>query len=915
MNRQLALPLDDDALIEADSSEALAAYLRQKRAAIAEAIKAGAPGLETARAHSDLVDSILRRTLQIACGRAGGGAAPESIPVAVVATGGYGRREMCLYSDVDLTFVPHRDGDPLVDRVIKEMFNLVMRVFIDSNGVEVGYAYRLLEDCRSLDHQTTCGLLDARLVAGSTRVFLQLEDAFREGFHHAEFIFDKIAERERQRHEAGDTARVVEPNVKVGVGGLRDLQTAVWLIQAVEGLDAAKVRGERCWEALERFGGLTRDEVHALAEAKELLFRIRNALHAITGAERDQLVVTRQEEVAHVLGFVEPALRAPEDDPPVELFMRRYFQAASLIDCCCTAVRQRVQRGRIMIGIGLDCVEGRIEPASDALDAEDPSWMLWVCEVAQRYGLEISHGLRRRMARLTAAPPTAYDTQMVADTFTRILGSAQPIYPSLSVMAETGILAWLVPEFAVTLDLIPYDPSHDYTVGQHSLRVVRNLDTLKADSGPEETRDYRMIMQHLPNPEQLYLAALLHDAGKAVPNVPHSDTGADIVTAVCARLGWSETATANARFLVQHHLLMDQTSTLLDLNQEETIRDFVSVVNDLDRLNMLYLLTWADTSAVGAGIWTQVKARFLRDLLHRAERLLAGEESEGLDAADLARIRRSILRDLSLANLPPEEVEAHVAGMPPTYILNTSLEEMTLHLDYVRRARQGEPVVDFVDPRDSTYTELTVCVLDDPEPGLLSKITGVLYACDLNVHSAQVFTRRDASASGASTHGSPDIAIDRLYVDFRGRQLTPGKRKEVATSLREVLTGASTVADLLARKRKQVTIGGPVESISINNRFTDRYGLVQVECADAQPALYRVSGALSSLGWDIISARVTQIAGNTVASFYVTGTRELSEAEARERLARVMPAEPHTPRRRPEMRAGIRRTRDDSQKP
>jgi [protein-PII] uridylyltransferase len=459
-------------------------------------------------------------------------------------------------------------------------------------------------------------------------------------------------------------------------------------------------------------------------------------------------------------------------------------------------------------------------------------------------------------------------------------------------MADLGILGWLLPEMGEIMNLIPYDPSHEYTVGQHTLYVTQHLDSLRSADGSEEMRDLRQIMGELPHPEQLYLAALLHDAGKTTDDRPHSETGEELALEVCRRLRWEESAAANVAFLVRHHLLMAEVSRLRDLNLEETITEFTSMVDDLDRLNMLYLLTYADTNAVGPGVWTQVKGRFLRDLHRRAERVLAQEEAEEFDDAALARTRRRLLKELSVENLSPDEIAEHVERMPAPYILNTSLNEMALHIGFVRRVRQGVPVIDFHDERDSTFTEVTICTLDDPEPGLLSKIAGVLYAADLDVHSAQVFTRVAPRLDGEErpAQGGPErIAIDTLYVDFRGRQLTPGKRKEIASNLTAVLTGQIRVEEVLQKRRKSPEIGGPVERLTLRNDLSETYTVVEVSCADPRATLYRASGALSALRWDIHSARVSLSKNRSIASFYVTGAKEMREADARRALLQRMP--------------------------
>lgn len=879
----IQLPVDDERLLAIHTAEELSEFVRAEQARLEDCVRSGCPGLEYATRHSDVLDGVIRRMFAIACAKVGRNVAPETIPLSVVATGGYGRRELCPHSDIDLTFIPHRDGDPLLDRIVKEVFTLVMRVFIDANHMEVGYAYRLMDDCGNLDHQTTSGLLDARLIAGSPRQFIQFEHEFWTHFNPADFIFAKLEERRAARQKFGVETRLVEPHIKEGAGGLRDLQTAVWMVQARKGLTAARVRGDRVREVLARHGWVTETEVDNLLQAKEYLFRVRNALHVVSGAERDQLVVTRQEEVAELLGYKSSDPDDPAATPAVEQFMRDFYRCTTTIDRLSLDIMRRTENSRLVIGIGLDCKRRQIVPATGALVHDDPVWMLWACELAQKYGLDFSNDLERSIVDLLATNPAVHDDAQAAEVLTRILGSPRGAFRILQRMADIGILGWFIPEFGAVLDLIPYDPSHDHTIGQHSLHVVRCLDELRSPTVSEDLRDFRMLISELPNVEQLYLAALLHDVGKMVVGRPHAESGAEIAEKVAQRLGWSESAVANVKFLVREHLVMAETSRLRDLTLDETIREFTTTVDDLDRLHMLYLLTYADTYAVGAGVWTQVKAKFLRDLYHRAERILAGEDRDEHDDAQLTRTRRRLMRELSVENLPPDELAAHIESMPAPYILNTELREIALHVGYVRKAREGAPVVVFHDERDQTFTEVTICSLDDPQPGLLCKIAGVLFAADLGVHSAQVYTR---------VSGTERIALDTLCVDFRGRQLTPGKRKEVMQSLTAVLTSATAVGDLLTRKKKPAEIGGPVETLTLRDDLSEVYTVVELASNDARGVLYRATGALSRLRWDIHSAKVSMFHGRFVCCFYVVGARDMGETRAYAALNQLMPTIP-----------------------
>ena len=873
----------------------LGAYVRVEREALlarllnpGKDLRTGRPapvgGIAMSREFSDLMDAALHRMFGLACARSR--VDPETFPAAIVATGGYGRRELAPYSDIDLTFIPLREGDAPTDRVIREMFRLVMEVFINGCGLEVGYAYRLLADCGSLDHQTVCGLLDARLLAGSPRLFIQFEYAYWIGFNPADFIFTKLKEQ-KQRHEKwGHTPRVVEPHLKEGAGGLRDLHTAVWLTQARYQMAPSRVRGERAFAALAQEAGVPPEDILKLAAAKERLFQARNALHAVAGRKRDELVITRQEEVAALLG---EAGTAERDAPLIETFMADLYERLALIQRVTRQVDRSVERSRLILGVGLDCKRRQIVPANAALMSDDPSWLLWACELAQRYELEFGEDLERAAIALTEMNPVLMEEENAARIFTTIISQRGAITPILQQMADLGILGWRFPEFAPLLNLIPYDSSHDLTVGQHSLEVVANIERLLTHAPTEEESTMRRVLQELPHPEQLILAALLHDAGKAIADRPHAETGETMVEAVCRRLRWTEDATANVKFLVRHHLVMAETSRLRDLNLDATIRDFIKIVDDPERLNMLYLLTYADTKAVGAGVWTAVKGRYLSELWHRAGAALSEEEPALADEAMLTRARRRLLKDLSLTNLPESEVEEHLQAMPPYYLLNQRLETIALHVEYVKRVRAGLPVVDFHEQSAASVTELTVCALDDPAPGLLAKIAGALFAADLNVHSAQVVTRvteRD------------NIALDTLWVDYKGRPLARGKQQEASRMLTAVLAGTETVAELLekqAKRRFDKTLPNPiltpqsVRILSVRHEPADNMTIIEMAMDEIRGALWQVAEAFAKLGWDIQSAKLSAWRSAARANFYIAGLPHLREDAAREALAQVLP--------------------------
>jgi [protein-PII] uridylyltransferase len=726
-------------------------------------------------------------------------------------------------------------------------------VFLYGAGLKVGYAYRLLGDLGRLDHQTQTTLLDARLLCGDRALFRAFRAQFRAGLLTADFLFQKWAERQAvlARH-GGDQVYGVEPNVKEGAGGLRDIQNAEWM-----GEVRCHASLSRLWPALVGAGFVTADESGRIAEARRFLLCARAALHVVSGGARDVLTAEKQEAVAALLHYPD----SPEA-PAVESFMRDYYTHAAAARRVARKVMARCLDSELALGLGLASANRALVVADPEAAWRDPALPLHAAELAQAYGLALSGELEDAVAGYLRERPAPPDPALAGRVFTRLLSAGRGVADALDRLEDLGALAWLIPEFGPLMTLIPYDAAHDYTVGAHSLRVVRNLENLKAQGHLPE---HRRLMGEVAKPEALYLAALIHDIGKQWADGPHAETGARAAERICARLGWDAERTGKVTFLVREHLRMAETSRLRDLALDETTREFVRHVPDLDSLSMLYLLTYADTAAVGEGVWTEVQGRFLSELYARAAELLSAPAGEGGGppppaAPDLPRMRERIRKGLAQHNLPTDLILEHTRSLPAQYLLNTPLEEMYLHIALIGRLRETfAPAVDFKTDYGADHTELTICAYDDPRPGLLAKITGVLYAHDVNLHTAQVFTR-DASVR---------IAIDTLWVDFRGKPLSPGKRAALQEDLRRVLLGEVGVGALLQAHKKPLK-EQTIYAARVDENASERFSLLEVSAPDETGVVYRLARALCALSWNIHAARLSVWGSRARDAFYVT---------------------------------------------
>ncbi|GBC93041.1 Bifunctional uridylyltransferase/uridylyl-removing enzyme [bacterium HR15] len=798
---------------------------------------------EFARQYTALIDTALQWLYQWAYEQAAQEVAliPQET-LAILATGGYGRADLAPCSDIDLTFVPLHENEPFTERLVKHLFQALMNGLHTQARLKVGYAYRLMDDCPTLDAKTRTGLIDMRLVAGSRAVAERFEMRFWQTLDPTGFMLERYQEYRARWAKQGEGILRIEPNLKEGRGGLRDRHTLNWLSQVRYGIPAHAVLPTLIAEGI-----LSQTEADALNEATQTLSRVRAWLHALTGEARDRLTLTRQAEIAERLGIEQSA------------FTRWVMDALSTHARIAQRAIERLIRSKLILGLGLDSVNLQIEPAP-TLERESPEWCLWVFRLAQKYRLALSPQIEARIEATIATISRPPEPREAGHALKEILSQPGEVYRVLEPMARLGVLSWAIPAFGAVIHLPAGDPTHEFTVGEHTLQAIRILDSfVQSTSDPPALTT--MLLSQLPRPELLYMALLLHDVGKQDGSRPHAEVGAEIARETAYQLGWDEYADDLA-FLVRHHLLMAQTARQRDLHLPETIREFVRTVEDPERLQMLYLLTCADTQAVGERIWTPAQAAFLQELYRRAMRAM--EEGEPVSAPNLGALRKRLMRELSRHPLPHELIEQHIQQMPSAYLLNTPAEQMMLHIHYIQRVREGKgPVIEFHQAPESPYTELTICTFDDPQPGLLSKIAGVLYALDAEVSAARVLTRED----------EPRVALDTLWITMRHRPLSPNQCTVLEKALRRVLTGEQSVSELLREHQKDPDSPLTLRQLQIHDDASESYTVVDMQTAPDAGALYRAAYRLSRLGWNIHSARLGQWAGRTLLSFYCTDTQ------------------------------------------
>lgn len=854
----------------AESPRELSEILIRERARQKELNQPMPQGLRACRSLAELTDLIIHRMLTLSLPQDAVLHETTGRKIAVIATGGYGRRELCPFSDIDVTFVVAEEEDEALDATVRQMFLSLMEIFGQRTGLKIGYGYRTLADVAQLDHQTQTALLDTRVVAGSHDLTTQFQQAMVRHIWPAAFVRQKVSERRLIIEKHGGTAYRIEPEVREGPGGLRDLHLAEWLAA----VSFPSTRGD-VWQQLQRLGVVTRRDLQQVTAARDFLLTVRNWMHWHTGRSADTLVRERQDGLAE-------ALRYQDDDSAscVERFMERFYEHVEHVNRITGFVIDRCVAERLSLTDELVCSGSELSPAYPWVSVASPRFLVEMCQHYQEHGLVPGYELRRMIAQhIDTAADLSLDTQ-AADDFVGLLRAPAPavspysapgvggagmsatagqpgVHDTLALMADLGILQRLIPEIGEAYRRVPFDQVHRHTIGHHSLEVVRSLERLRV-STDDRLVELRRIWAEVEAPELLYLSGLLHDIGKLVAEGSHSESGAAVAASLCRRLRLDASSSAKVEALVRHHLLMSETAQLRDVTLEKTIQDFTRIIDSRDLLNMLLLLTYGDMEATG--VMSPVKVRFLEDLYFRAEPVVSGAIPATTDvAARNRRFRSRLSRQLAATSLTPEQIREHTEGMPVSYLVNTSPQQIALHIRMVEQLRQNGPVVEFDNELGQDVTTLHLCTLERTQPGLLSQIAGVLYAHEVAVHGAQVCTREV----------EPSIALDTILADYHGRGIPPFKRLELETDLVSTLKGGDLEA-VFTRLRKQLPPPIPPRRIRIDNEAAEHHTIVEIEAHDQPGLLYRITRGMATLGWDIHAARISTRGDMARDAFYVT---------------------------------------------
>ena len=780
-------------------------------------------------------------------------------PYAIIALGGYGRNDQCVHSDVDLLILFEKRVPDAAEGLIREIVYPLWDI-----GLDVGHATRSLKECLSLagkDYEILTPLLDARFVCGMSRLYTSLTQQLRQKVvtRHARKVVDWLVETNQARHERfGDSAYLLEPNLKEGQGGLRDYHTMLWVARIKSGLTQAR--------DLEYLGFLSHEEYAQLEEALAFINSVRNRLHLVSGRKYDQLHFENQLYLAKALGY-----RKTNGQQPVECFLgdlhgqMEFIKHQHLMFLYEQGYEKRTRRFRRRSKVskidGIVIVKEALQFESTRLVPESPLLLLQIFEESARLRLPLGAEAMRIVREFGhLCDEELRSSRSAVRSFEKILQAPAPTFNVLNAMLLTGLLERFIPEFHSVVNCIQYDEYHIYPVDRHLLRTVKTLKKFAVpsdDGGDDLTHQiYSEIKQRVP----LFWGALLHDIGKGQPGGNHSEKGEALVPAILAEKGYRPAVIDTVAFLVREHLLLAKTAARRDINDEETAIYCARRINDVDRLKMLYLLTVADSMATGPKAWNSWSAALLKDLFLKILNVLEKGELASREAvADVARKHEALL-----AHTPKrrqEEVEALFSVLSPRYLQNVPPEVIQEHIRLYRTLGDNRFVWE-IEPSMSSNTRIvTLCAKD--HPGLFSRIAGVFTLNRINILDAQVFTWRNNIALDIfKVQPPPDPIFETDQWDRTHQNLVR------ALEGRLDLTARLQSRMNAYRSPRPAAMDRP-QRIQIDNHTSSFFTIVEVFTEDFPGLLFRITDALFRCQLDVWVAKIATNVDQVVDVFYV----------------------------------------------
>jgi [protein-PII] uridylyltransferase len=879
----------------AERLAACKAYLQAETAELRARHVAGASGLELVHARATTIDHLIQQLFDAAVAGYTRAQGKPPAPVSLVALGGYGRSELSPLSDVDVMFLfPAKTKPDAIKPFLEQLSNAILYPLWDS-GLKVGHSVRNVDEVFTearKDIQTLTALLESRLVAGSTTLYETFAQAYR-AFSTTEdprsYIAARLDDQAQRRSKYGGTVFLQEPDLKNGVGGLRDYQNALWMSRVKLGITRIEELATQNYLRAEELGEFTR--------AYDFLLRVRNELHFLVARATDLLDLDLQPRVAEHLGYRESDLLVR-----VEHFMQDYYRSAQSIFRI-----SKLVESRLALTIGRDAQGAKISFRESLLASrfrrtkrfdgfilrgselatesplvfkDDPVRLIRVFRHRQQLDCELDFHLTNLVRE--SAPLLTAEVLMSPDanvSFRAILSEAGAVFPTLNLMHECGILGRFIPEFNGLTCLVQHEFYHRYTADVHTLEAIRQLDLIFTEAEPI-TLKYREALHETDDPALLYLTLLLHDIGKAAGIKGHADKGVELAAPILQRLGVSPEGRELVGFVIKNHLAMARFWQTRDVDDPKTAAAFADLVGDAERLRNLYVHTFCDARGTAASLWNSYKdtlhTRLFRTTL---DHLSLGEAVQ----ATYEKKKHMTQQELIARKMPgisSDEIVAHFGLLPERYFIQTDADEIALHVKMVNRLLKSiaaadsvgslKPVIEWQDDLNRSLTVVNVVTWD--RAGLFYKLAGAFSVAGLSILGAKIISRTD------------HIAIDTFYVVEPGRgvvQNTAAQETFARTIEAALVSNKDLYPDIVAQAKKHAasryTVAANGEAlhtsfpptVEVYHELAMQRTIVEIQARDQIGLLYRLAKIISDQGFDITFSRIGTERSVALDTFYI----------------------------------------------
>ncbi|OZB20525.1 MAG: [protein-PII] uridylyltransferase [Rhodobacterales bacterium 34-62-10] len=839
----------------------LSQTLQDGRAAIAEAFAARPfDARPVTRAYAWLTDCIVACAQDVAMRQVHPLERPSSNErIALIAVGGYGRGEMAPQSDVDLLFLSPTRITPWAEAVIETMLYILWDL-----RLKVGHASRTVKDCLRLgdeDFTIRTALLEHRFLGGDPVLAAELDRRLKTELFKGtarEFIEAKLSERDARHEKQGGQRYMVEPNVKEGKGGLRDLQSLFWIAKYLHGVQNP--------EELVRIRMFRPEEYATFQKAENFLWAVRCHLHLITGRPADQLTFDLQVQVAERMGYVDKGGRRA-----VEHFMQDYFRHATSVGDLTRIfltklealhvksgpLLERIFRRTPKVKPGYQVIHNRLAIENEADFLKDKLNLLRLFEEALRTGMLIHpDAMRLVTANLNLIDDGVRTTREAQQIFMDLLLKHGNPERALRRMNELGMLAAFIPEFEPIVAMMQFNMYHSYTVDEHTIQCIRNLAQIERGELVEELPVVSGILRAGVNRRVLYIALLLHDIGKG-RSEDHSVLGAQIARKVAPRLGLNKADAETVEWLVRYHLLMSDIAQKRDLSDPRTLRDFAKAVKTRKRLDLLTVLTVCDIRGVGPNTWNNWKAMLIRQL-HRETTRALEHGLEDLNREHRGAEAKAELRD-ALKGWDAAALKTELGRHYPPYWQGLDTRTQIVFANMLRDLPDDEIRIDLVPDEDRDATRACFALSD--HPGIFSRLAGALALVGANVVDARTYTSKDGFATAVfwvqDESGSP---YDATRLPRLRQMIDKTLKGEVVT------TEAIKSRDKIKKRERAFRVA---TSITFDNEGSEIYTIIEVDTRDRPGLLFDLTRTLANANVYIASAVIATYGEQVVDTFYV----------------------------------------------